>query len=270
MRIPTGVPSCRSPCQLALLTLGLGFFAPGNIGAQVKCSLGRQPSVNYLGVCIGQKNVPVRVELEPGASSSGLWRGRTSDTTGYTVLVAIDTTAHVYREFRGWFRLVEFKQERDSLWYRFAQDSLVRPTDQDLQVLRSARAYLADSIRLSHADDGDVEKVAAQFYEKPELARGGYCNTGSRRTLVCALYHAQIEVTGEYWWGSPAMNMIRAAIMVEDTPRLRHPLMQFNGAATTTIKDVQRVIEVAIGYAKERRSCSLQYWVWGDQPCRER
>ena len=74
MRIPTGVPSCRSPCQLALLTLGLGFFAPGNIGAQVKCSLGRQPSVNYLGVCIGQKNVPVRVELEPGASSSGLWR----------------------------------------------------------------------------------------------------------------------------------------------------------------------------------------------------
>jgi hypothetical protein len=161
-------------------------------------------------------------------------------------------------------------QRRDSLWYEFSQDSLVSPSDQDLLILQRARVYLADSAHWSHVDDGEVEKVAAEFFQKPSLARGGYCLTGPRRTLLCALYHASIEVRGEYWWGSPAINAIRAAIIAQDTVRLRHPLMQFNGATTTTLRDVQRVIDIALGYAKERRSCAVQYWIWGDQPCRER
>jgi hypothetical protein len=156
------------------------------------------------------------------------------------------------------------------MWYEFSQDSLVKPTEEDMQILQRVRTYFADTTHWSHEEDGEVEKVMARFFNDPSLSRGGYCDAGPRRTLVCALYHASVEVRGEYWWGSPSVNVIRAAIMAEDTPRLRHPLMQFNGAPTTTAKDVQRLIDVAIGYAKERRSCALQYWIWGDQPCRER
>lgn len=243
---------------------------PGTVNAQVRCALGRQQSTAYVGFCVGQKDVPLRVELAPAPDAAGLWRARTSDTTGYTVHVALDTAAQVYREFRGWFRLLRVTQSRDSLWYEFSQDSLVMPTDQEIQILRVVRAYLADSARWSHDQDGEIEAVAARFFNDPALARGGYCPSGSRRTLVCALYHASIEVRGEFWWGSPAMNAIRAAIMAEEGPRLRHPLTQFNGASTTTLRAIQRVIDVAIGYARERRSCAVQSWVWGNQPCRER
>jgi hypothetical protein len=251
---------------LLAATLLIAWPAGNDLQAQVKCVLARQASASYVGLCLGQRPTPVRVELEPAASASGLWRGRSSDTTGYRVHVAIDTAARVYREFRGWFRLVDIRHSGDSLWYQFAQDSLVKPSEDDIKVLQRARAYLADSTRWSHDDDGQVEKVALQFYENPGLSRGGYCNN-PRRTIVCALYHASIEVTGEYWWGGPYMNAVRAAILSENIP-LRHPLMQYNGAPTTTHSDVQRILDMAIGYARERRNCAVQYWVWGNQPCR--
>lgn len=270
MRIPVELLSTHPVHRLTVLAFSFTLALPGALRAQVKCSLGRQPSSTYVGFCIGQREVPVRVELEPSASASGLWRGKTSDTTGYRALVALDTVGRVYRDVRGWFRLVSLTYGRDSLWYEFSLDSLVTPTEADLQVLQRARTYLADSSHWSHADDGDIAKVAILFFENPDLARGGYCATGSRRTLVCELYHASIEVTGEYWWGSPTMNAIRAAVTAEDAPGLRHPLMQFNGSPTTTLRDVQRVIDVAIGYVKERRSCNVQYWVWGERPCRQR
>ncbi len=109
-----------------------------------------------------------------------------------------------------------------------------------------------------------VYAAATAFAKDPNLSRRGFCPATGPRTLFCALYQASIEQTGEFWWGRPAVNAIRAAVVADDSSdKLQHPLMEFNGAAETKLADVQRIFDVAIAYVKERRNCGVQYWVWG-------
>lgn len=82
MHIPAKLRSSQAFSGLVTLGFLLALLGAGSLGAQVKCSLERQHAGTYVGFCIGQKDVSVRVELEPSASAYGLWRGRTSDTTG--------------------------------------------------------------------------------------------------------------------------------------------------------------------------------------------
>jgi hypothetical protein len=94
------------------------------------------------------------------------------------------------------------------------------------------------------------------------LTKGGYCPTNSARTLFCALYDASIAEAGEFWFGRPAIDAVRASVLVE-APGLRHPLMEFNGATQTRHDNVLRMLDVAIAFLRQRRSCGAQYWTFG-------
>ncbi len=241
---------------------------PLSSNAQISCSAAASDAHTYHGFCFARADTLARIELSIPSTPDRLWRGKSVTTNHNTTVVALDTAQRSYRDFRDWYKLSELSVRGDTLAFAFSPAITIEPSSEDIQILQRARTYLSDASHWSHAPDGDVAKVATQFFQKPELARGGYCGNEAKRTLFCALYQASIDVSGEYWWGRPAINAIRAAVLSDPRPGFQHPLMQFNGASDTKFEDVKRVIEVAIAFLRERQSCEVQLWVWGSPPSR--
>jgi hypothetical protein len=228
--------------------------------AQITCTTARHDRA-YLGSCVEQQDTVfrIRIALHPPEQ---LWRGTVTEGNGFVSPIAVDDS--IFRYGRYWAQITSFQQRPDSLLFSFRSSGSVVPGDDDLAILQAARAYLDRPSRWSRDPDPDVNAAVKQFLDNPSLSRGGFCPAREQRTLFCAIYHASLENAGEFWWGRPAVNAVRAAVIAESAGRLRHPLMQFNGAPETSLADVQRVLDVAAGYLKERRMCNVQYWVWGE------
>jgi len=239
----------------------------------IECQLTRQADVIFAGKCFQPKGVGVPGTLAagetfqlrlapPAASEPNLWRGTVgSDKNGWSP-VAVDQ-AGAYRWMRYWAEVRGVQLTTNTFHFSFDPAATVEPTEDDLEILRRARKYLDDPAHWSHKPDADVYAAATAFAKDPNLSRRGFCPATGPRTLFCALYSASIEQTGEFWWGRPAMNAVRAAVLADDSFNQQHPLMQFNGEAERKLSDVQRVLDVAIAYVKVRQNCSIQPWVWG-------
>ena len=142
-------------------------------------------------------------------------------------------------------------------------ETILRCTVSRAGILRRARKYLDDAEHWNHQPDADVYVAATPFAKDPNLSKRGFCPATGPRTLFCALYHSSIDQTSEFWWGRPAVNAVRAAVLADDSYNLQHPLMQFNGEANRKLSDVLRVFDVAIPFVKERQTCNVEYRVWG-------
>ena len=249
----------RAP-RISLAVLGTFLISVGVAEAQVVCNAVRGPD-GYAGVCLESGDTVFQLQLTAPATDR-LWRGTAVDQQGFAGSIGVDDS--VFRYGRYWAEVTNFRTTADTLSFSFSSVGSVTPTEADLAILEAARKYLAEPGHWSRDPDPDVAAAVKRFLDDPGLSRGGFCPTGRTRTLFCALYHASINVAGEFWWGRPAVNAIRAAVIAESAGRLRHPLMQFNGAAETSLEDVLRVFDFAIGYVKERRMCNVQYWVWSE------
>ena len=240
----------------------------------IECRLTRQSDGMFAGKCLQPSGIAIPGTVAagetfqlrlvpPAANETNLWRGTVgSDKNGLSP-VGVDQSG-AFRWMRYWAELTVVQVNADTFQFSFNPASPVTPTKDDLEILRRARKYLDDPGHWSHQPDADVYAAATAFANDANLSRRGFCPTTGPRTLFCVLYHASIEQTGEFWWGRPAVNAIRAAVIADDaSDRLQHPLMEFNGAAETKLADVRRVLDVAIAYVKERRNCGVQYWVWG-------
>lgn len=239
----------------------------------IECRLTRQSDGMFAGKCLQPSGISIpgtvaagetfQLRLAPpGANEANLWRGTVgSDKNGLSP-VAVDQDG-AYRWMRYWAHVTGVQLTADTFQFSFEPASTVAPTKDDLEILRRARKYLDDPAHWSHQPDADVYTAATAFAKDPNLSRRGFCPATAPRTLFCALYHASIEQTGEFWWGRPAVNAVRAAVSADDSYNQQHPLMQFNGEADRKLTDVQRVLDVAIAYLKERQNCWVQTWVWG-------
>lgn len=239
----------------------------------IDCRLSRQNDGMFVGNCHQPKGIFIPGTVGPGEvwdlrlaspapNEAGLWRGTVGSGSGASP-VGVDQSG-AFRWMRYWAEVSGVQLTADTFQFSFDPASTVAPTKDDLEMLRRARSYLKDSAHWSHQAEPDIYAAATAFAKDPSLSKRGFCPATQTRTLFCALYHASIEQTGEFWWGRPAVNAIRAAITGDDaSENLRHPLMDFNGASETKLADVQRILDVAIAYVKERQNCGLQYWVWG-------
>lgn len=246
--------------------ISLGVVAallPARVVAQATCHLRWHGDTAYVGSCVhGRDTLAVLSLRRPAASEPSLFRGlRTAPAP--LDLVALDTSSQpTYRDGRLWANAQDFRASSTELDYTYDAGSATMPSDIDERILKRAREFLSDPSDWNHAADPEPEVAVPQFTRNPSLAKGGYCPTGRTRTLFCALYDASIAETGEFWFGRPAIDAVRASVLVE-APGLRHPLMEFNGATQTRHDDVLRMLDVAIAFLRQRRSCGAQYWTFG-------
>jgi hypothetical protein len=239
----------------------------------MNCLLARQSDGMFAGNCRQPYGVGIPGTVGPGEvwdlrlaapvpNEAGLWRGTVRSGSGASP-VGVDQ-AGAFRWMRYWAAVTDVQLNGDTFQFSFDPATTVAPTKDDLEILRRARVYLEAQGHWAHQPEPDVYAAATAFVKDPSLSKRGFCPAIERRTLFCALYLASIEQTGEFWWGRPAVNAIRAAISADDaSEKLQHPLMDFNGAPEIKLADVQRVFDVAIAYVKEARNCGVQYWVWG-------
>ena len=250
-----------SLCALAQATQSRS--TPDKGDPLITCRLTRQSDGMFVGNCLQERDKIFELRLAaPAANEANLWRGTARAEDGAISPVAIDQSG-VIRHWRYWVELTGIQIKPDLFQFSFDRTTTITPTKDDLEILRRARSYLDDAAHWNHGSDPDVTAAVPAFAGNPDLSRRGFCPATGPRTLFCALYHASIEQTGEYWWGRPAVNAVRAAVDAEAPTKLQHPLMQFNGAPETKLADVQRVLDVAMAYLKERQMCNVQYWVWG-------
>lgn len=251
--------------RTALLAATLFVAAPAR--GQVTCRLTRDADSVFVGACTRGRDTAEHVRLHlPTAKEPHLWRGTGSmhSRPKNIVPVALDTSnPPVYRSTFFWLIPSAIHVAAASLEFSYRSTDLVPPTDIDLRILRRARRYFDDASRWNSAADPDPSVAVPEFVRNPALLNGGYCPNTAKRTLFCNLYEASIAEAGEFSWLRPAMAAVRAGITAESPSSLQHPLMQFNGAPTTTLADVQRVLDEAIAYVLEQQSCQVQFWVWG-------
>ena len=244
---------------------------PASAYSQAVCRTTKQADAKYVGLCIERNDTVMELSLTaPLANEATLWRGAAKGD-GIISTVAVDQ-AGVFRYGRFWAEVKGVKVGTNTFEFSFHSDSTITPTEDDLRILQRVRSHFEDAANWNHAPDPDIAATVKAFLTDPKLSRGGYCPAPTQRTLFCAMYEASIAQTGEFWFGRPAVNALRAAVVGDSGNRLRHPLMQFNGAPETKLTDVQRVLDIAIAYIKERQMCGVQYWVWGYTPskhCRD-
>jgi hypothetical protein len=236
---------------------------PHSVVAQATCHLSWRGDTAYVGSCVQAKETLAVLSLRrPAATELSLFRGlRTAPIP--IDRIALDTSSQpTYRDGRFWRNAQNVRASSTELNFTVDAGSATLPSDVDERILKRAREFLSDPSHWDHAADPEPEVAVPQFTRNPTLTKGGYCPTGSARTLFCALYDASIAEAGEFWFGRPAIDAVRASVLVQ-APGLRHPLMEFNGAAQTGHDDVLRMLDVAIAFLRQRRSCAAQYWTFG-------
>lgn len=110
-------------------------------------------------------------------------------------------------------------------------------TEQDLEILARASELLMDAAAWNRADDRECADDEAI----------------GKRSLFCALQVASIEVLGRYDHRRVALQEVRFAIEKRIPGReFEHRLMGFNNLPSTTLADVQAVLEIARDRVAER------------------
>jgi hypothetical protein len=110
-------------------------------------------------------------------------------------------------------------------------------TKQDEQILLRAEELLKDESQWNRQDERycvDDEKTG-------------------KRSLFCALHEATVEVLGSYQHRQAALEFVRLVIM-ELTPdaAYSHRLMDYNNDPSTTLADIQKVLETALAEVRSK------------------
>ena len=230
----TGGSSLRWLSVLVLLAV-----ASNDSDAQAeRCSFGRAEDGLYRGTCTRGDTTVARLTFRhPTASTPHLWVGAGTFTDSVSVNFVVDVQKDGALQLgREWLAVNVVKHDSVALEFSFNRGTPLPPSHLDTEILRSARAYLLDPSHWNSADSTDMDAApTAGFKCQPTVAR----------SMFCALYFSSIAVAGHYAHFRPAMNAVRQAINAASSRRLRHPLVDFNNEPTTTLSDVQGVLDAA-------------------------
>lgn len=204
------------------------FACAGSARAQVvECTLAHS-GATVVGECLG-----AAVELRAGVSGEPQWLGTlaVADT-----LVDIDVIAYqyaagptdVFRTPWGWFIPSELDLEADPPRLAWSMSEEAPPAEQDLDVLRRARALIGSEVEWDRADDRVCGPSDATY------------------SLYCALAEATRMVDGQYQHRQPALQAVRQIVGQGWPDRIvEHRLMDFNNDPQTTYADLQAVFDRA-------------------------
>ena len=253
----------RSPHERDMKLVGViraGFaiwlVASNPLAAQsIVCRATRTAGVTFAGACIKGDSTFGDLRLErPKPSSPHLWMGTIQ---GREVRSAASGGAIGQSEFgvdvrpggalrlgRAWLALTGVRRDNATIEFAFRLDASAPPTDEDVNILRHARAYLADSSRWNRADTTDMNAAPT---------RGFGCFPAQRQSMFCAVYLASVNLTSDYAHFRPALNAVRSAVLATGK-EYRHPLVDFNNDTSRTLPEVLSVLDAAIATVVAQRS----------------
>jgi hypothetical protein len=205
-----------------------------------RCSVRRAADGLYRGTCTRGDTTVARLTFShPSAAEPHLWVGAGTFTDSVSASLAVDVRKDGALQLgREWLAVNVVKHDSVALEFAFNRGKPLPPSHLDAEILRLTRAYLSDPSHWNPADSTDMDAAP----KRGEFA----CRPTVARSMFCALYLSSVAVAGDYAHFRPAMNAVRQAINAASTRRLRHPLVDFNNEPTTTLNDVQGVLDAAL------------------------
>lgn len=196
----------------------------------------------------------------PAPSALWLWRGTirgsgfrsaaSGGAIGESEIGVDGRPGGALRLGRSWLELRDVRTDSGGLHFTFRVDRIQRATDVDLRILQRARTMLPDASRWNRSDPTDMSAAPV---------KGFGCTPATRESMFCAIYLASIETAGDYAHFRPAINAVREAVAAAGMHQYRHPLVEFNNDSSTTLSDVQGVLDSALALARrESLTCNRQ------------
>jgi hypothetical protein len=204
---------------------------------RILCHLRRDAQGEYDGAC-AQFNTEVAwlTVRPPAASEASVWRGTRTLVGGTPEPVVIDPRSGALAAGRDWLAISAVKQNAASLEFSFDYETPT-PSAVDVEILRRARAYLSDDAHWNRTDKNNMAAAPSAGFD---------CPVTVARSMFCALYLSSLEVAGYYAHFRPAIDAVREAIIAARRRPAPAPLVSFNNDSTTSLTDVQGVLESAL------------------------
>ena len=212
--------------------VGLGVSTAG--AQEAVCDLHQESSNSLVGLCEGV--APRELALTRADSGSDTqWIGTLSDNSlTWPIEVAsyeyADGPRLVLRTPLGWY-LLAGSGFPDSLRWDISAEA--PPSNRDLEILRAARDLISSEAVWDRADDRVCEPSDTTF------------------SVYCAMARATRESMGRYEHRQPAMQIVRRVIADQWRDRFSdHRLMDFNNHPATTLRDIERLFQLAESQVK--------------------
>jgi hypothetical protein len=224
----------RTQC-LALAMLAATFVGPGAAGlaAQpVACHLSPTEDGLFSGECVTAQT-RYRIDLARGnGATDALWQGTVEGSPRFQ---SIEIATYQYADgpelivrTGAWHLASEFAVSGNGLRISWDERVEAPPSEVDFQIFEAARAILDGEAVWDRADDRNCE------------------NDDGLVSVYCALARATASAMGRYQHRQPAMQAVRRVIAAEWPERIvDHRLMNFNNDARTTLRDVERLFDLA-------------------------
>jgi hypothetical protein len=210
----------------------------------VHCRLRRGADQALSGACVQFNTEIGQITVRPAAATQPrTWVGTTTTVDGVSQPVVVDLRSGAMQLGRDWLAITAAKDDAASVEFAFVYGEPAPPTAIDVEILRRARAYFSDATKWNRADDNDMSKLT-----------GFNCPPTVARSMFCAVYLSSLEVTGYYVHWRPALDALRASINATWKRRAPGLLVAFNNDSTTTLADVQAVLNGAVTRAQDRLS----------------
>jgi hypothetical protein len=210
----------------------------------IRCRLRRGADEARSGACVQFDTEIGQITVRPAAAlQSRAWVGTTTTVDGVSQPAIIDLRGGAIQLGRDWLAVTAAKEDATAVEFSFAYDEPAPPTAIDVEILRRARAYFSDATKWNRTDDNDMSKLA-----------GFNCPPTVARSMFCAVYLSSLEVAGYYVHWRPAVNALRPAIAAVWKRRAPGMLVAFNNDSTTTLADVQAVLDGALTRIQDQLS----------------
>ena len=246
---------------LIILSVVMCPFAPA-LAQSVTCRAELGSGQSMTGQCVQGDSVVALLVLErPARSTPHLWMGTIRGTSfgasasggpvGESKIGFDARPGGALRLGRSWLALREVQSDSVKLQFTFHFDRDQRATEVDARILERAHALLPDISSWNRRDTTDMAAAPT---------KGFGCTPATRQSMFCALYRASLEVVGDYAHFRPAINSVRQALGAASKKAYRHPLVDFNNDAATTLRGVRNVLDSAIAITRrDAATC--------DRPC---
>jgi len=204
---------------------------------RIVCHLRRDTQGDYGGTCVQFNTEVARLTLRPpAASEAAVWRGTGALVEGTPGPVIVDLRSGGLQAERGWLGVSAVKQDAASLEFSFSYEP-PPPSAVDVEIVRRARAYLSDEAHWNRTDKNNMAAAPSAGFDCPATVA---------RSMFCTLYLSSLEVAGYYAHFRPAIDAVRDAILAARKRPAPAPLVSFNNDSTTSLTDVQGVLESAL------------------------
>jgi hypothetical protein len=227
---------------LLIVIVFSGFNSLLGQGQLKDCKLLRNSDTAYSGYCKITDTTQIILKLKPPTKNEkNIWRGQGAfpgTKTEIPVFIEVRSDSGTIGSLNGWYEISKIQSNDRTLEFVINLSQRTPATNKDLEILQRARAYLSDTTKWSRQDNRTFGYIDCQ----PQ---------STQRTLFCAIYYAALEVLGDNYGGLYFIEVVQA---IKRLRNAQHPVQAFNNDPSTTLTDVQKVLDDVINQIKQKLS----------------